>query len=89
MHVSTHKHQEPTMKRTTVMIPEDLKIRAARRANAVGISLGGFIRESLERALKSDGSAALDDPYMRDDSVYDGDIPDDLAQNHDKYLYGD
>ena len=28
------------MKRTTVMIPEDLKIRASRRANAVGISLG-------------------------------------------------
>ncbi len=66
------------MKRTTVMIPEDLKIRAARRANAVGISLGGFIRESLERALKSDGNLAVDDPYMSDNSVYEGDIPADL-----------
>jgi len=71
------------------MIPEDLKIRAARRANAMGISLGGFIRESLERALKSYGKMALDDPYMCDNSIYEGDIPADLAQNHDKYLYGD
>ena len=77
------------MKRTTIMIPEDLKIRAARRANAVGISLGGFIRESLERALNSDSKVALDDPYLSDNSVYEGDIPADLAQNHDKYLYGD
>jgi len=75
------------MKRTTVMIPEDLKIRATIRANAVGISLGGFIRESLAKALRSDGNMALDDPYMNDNSVFEGDIPADLAQNHDKYLY--
>ena len=87
MYASQYKGN--TMKRTTVMIPEDLKIRAARRANAVGISLGGFIRESLERALKSDGNLAFEDPYMSDNSVYEGDIPADLAQNHDQYLYGD
>jgi len=83
------KYKGNTMKRTTIMIPEDLKIRAARRANAVGISLGGFIRESLERALNSDSKVALDDSYLSDNSVYEGDIPADLAQNHDKYLYGD
>lgn len=83
------KFEGYTMKRTTIMIPEDLKIRAARRANAVGISLGGFIRESLEKALKSDSKVAHDDSYMSDDSVYEDDIPADLAQNHDKYLYGD
>jgi hypothetical protein len=83
------KYKGNTMKRTTIMIPEDLKIRAARRANAVGISLGGFIRESLERALNSDGKVALDDPYLSDNSVYEDDIPTDLAQNHDNYLYGD
>ena len=83
------KYKGNMMKRTTIMIPEDLKIRAARRANAVGISLGGFIRESLERALNSDSKVALDDPYLSDNSVYEGNIPADLAQNHDKYLYGD
>ncbi len=77
------------MKRTTVMIPEDLKIRAAKRANSVGVSLGGFIRESLEKALKSEVAGTLDDPFLSDNAIFEGDTPLDLAQNHDKYLYGD
>jgi predicted DNA binding CopG/RHH family protein len=48
------------MKRTTVMIPEDLIIRASKHANAVGISLGEFIRESLEKALKSNPAGETD-----------------------------
>jgi len=47
------------------MIPEDLKNRASRRANAVGISLGEFIREALEKALKSNPSSSLDDPFLK------------------------
>ena len=77
------------MRRTTVMIPEDLKIRAARRANSAGLSLGGFIRESLERALKSDVAGTLDDPFLNDNAVYEDDTKVDLAQNHDTYLYGE
>ena len=76
------------MKRTTVMIPDDLKIRAARRAESLGISFGEFIRDSLEKNLKSNVAVALDDPYITDREVYKGDTPTDLAQNHDKYLYG-
>ena len=77
------------MKRTTIMMPEDLKIRAAKRADTLGVSLGEFIRDSLERILKSDNVIIFDDPYLGDDAVYDGDTPIDLSQNHDKYLYGD
>jgi hypothetical protein len=77
------------MRRTTVMIPDDLKIRAARRANLTGLSLGGFIRESLERALKSDAAGTLDDPFLADNAVYEGDTEVDLAKNHDIYLYGE
>jgi len=77
------------MRRTTVMIPEDLKIRAVRRANSAGLSLGGFIRESLERALKSDAAGTLDDPFLNDNAVYEDDTEVDLAQNHDIYLYGE
>lgn len=77
------------MKRTTVMIPEDLKIRASRRANAVGISLGEFIRESLEKALKSIPAGSIDDPFLNDNAVYGGDTPVDLALDHDKHLYED
>ena len=77
------------MKRTTVMIPEDLKNRASRRASSTGISLGGFIRESLERALRADNAVMNDDPFLTDNAVYEGNTEVDLAQNHDKYLYGD
>jgi len=77
------------MRRTTVMIPEDMKIRAARQASSMGLSLGGFIRESIERALKVDDTRMPDDPYLADNAVYDGDAETDLAKNHDLYLYGE
>jgi hypothetical protein len=83
------KDGECDMKRTTVMIPEDLKIRAARHAKAVGISLGEFIRESLEKALKSNPAGFLDDSFLNDNAVFEGETPVDLALDHDKYLYED
>ena len=49
-----YNYVENAMKRTTVMLPEDLKNRAIRHANAIGISLGVFIRESLEKAVLMD-----------------------------------
>ena len=75
------------MKRTTVMIPEDLKIRAVKRANSLGISLGEFIRESLEKALKSNPAVFLDDPFLNVNAVFEGETPVDLALHHDEYLF--
>lgn len=75
------------MRRTTIMIPDDLKIRAAKRADSLGISLGEFVRVSLERNLKPDNVALREDPYLTDNAVYEGETPTDLAQNHDDYLY--
>ena len=78
------------MKRTTIMLPEDLKIRALKKANVLGLSLGGFIRESLEHALQSKNSGQMSvDPFFTDDAVYQKETPPDLAENHDDYLYGD
>lgn len=77
------------MKRTTVMIPENLKTRAAKRANSMGISLGEFIRDSLEKTLKANPNKSADDPFLNDNSVYKGDTPIDLSRNHDHYLYED
>lgn len=78
------------MKRTTVMIPEDLKIQAVKHANLAGISLGGFIRKALERALEPpNGDKLADDPFFTDRVVFNGETPSDLARNHDEYLYGD
>ena len=78
------------MKRTTVMIPEDLKIQALKHASMTGMSLGGFIREALERALQlANGDKLVDDPFFTDRVVFNGETPSDLARNHDEYLYGD
>ena len=80
------------MKRTTIMIPEDLKMRAIGRAKIMEISLGGFIRESLERALQcpyKDGSIHDEDPFFADNTVFSGQTPSGLALNHDDYLYGE
>ena len=77
------------MKRTTVMLPEDLKLKAEKRAEKMGISLGELIRLSLETQVRKKTDTVGDDPFLSDNAVFSGDVPDDLSLNHDKYLYGD
>ena len=77
------------MKRTTIMLPDNLKMRAVKHAEIMGLSLGGFIRESLEKTLQPpDVDHADDDPFFADSVVYRGKTPKDLALNYDDYLYG-
>jgi len=70
------------------MLPARLRTRAIARARQLGISMGEFIRRSMESMLTGarDGG---DDPLIADAAVFDGPVPDDLASNHDRYLYGD
>ncbi|MBW1799464.1 MAG: hypothetical protein JRJ85_01920 [Deltaproteobacteria bacterium] len=78
------------MERTTIMMPGDLKIKALKRASMMGISLGQFIRESIEKSLDDyQKNRPMDDPLFSDDAVCHGKIPRDLAENHDKYIYGE
>lgn len=74
------------MKRTTVMLPHDLKARAANEARRRGVSLGSLIRSSLEAML---GVGVATDPLFADSVVYEGESPADLSANHDDYLYGE
>ncbi len=74
------------MKRTTIMLPEALRRRAAARARQRGVSLGELIRDSLDAALP--GSSYEQDPLF-EDVIFDGPAPRDLAARHDKYLYDD
>jgi len=77
------------MKRTTIMLPDDLKMRALKHAEITGLSLGGFIRESLEKTLQPlDVDQVDEDPFFADNVVYQGKTPKDLALNFDDYLYG-
>ena len=78
------------MKRTTIMIPNELKTRATRHAKKIGMSLGGFIRESLEKAMEVENRRPGEDdedPFFSDKAVFSGKSPSDLSANHDDYLY--
>jgi hypothetical protein len=75
------------MKRTTVMLPARLRARAIARARRLGISMGELIRRSME-AMLADPAGDGDDPLVADEAVFKGPLPDDLASNHDRYLYG-
>lgn len=74
------------MKRTTIMLPSELKTKAIQKANQKGISLGELIRESLEVILNNPEGYFKDDPLFADDAVFHDQGPEDLARNHDHYL---
>jgi hypothetical protein len=76
------------MKRTTVMIPAELKARALRQARKRGVSLGSMIREALESNLDSAVDAS-EDPLFADMAVYGGPVPRNLSEAHDEYLYSE
>jgi hypothetical protein len=51
---------------------------------------GAIIREALKKSLDSEnGKPTDDDPLFLDNAVFDVTTPEDLASNHDGYLYGD
>ena len=75
------------MKRTTIMLPPELKMKALQRANQMGISLGELIRNSLTALLHHSKEQTTDDPLFTDNNVFNDQGPQDLAENHDRYLY--
>ena len=77
------------MHRTTIMLPEELKAQAERRARRLGVSFGKLVREALAAHLATEPPAATRDPLFADHAVYDGPVPSDLSEQHDDYLYGD
>ena len=76
------------MRRTTIMLPEDLKSRAVKYAQKRGLSMGELIRHALEMLLSTKAEDSLD-PFFSDTAVFRGKGPEDLVQNHDEYLYGE
>jgi len=76
------------VKRTTIMLPEDLKVQAEKAARKNRVSLGQFIRVSIEKAVRRVGMSGQEDPFFSDKLVWKGSAPRDGALRHDKYLYG-
>ena len=77
------------MRRTTIMLPDDMRTRATQLARHMGISLGELIRKSLTATLDGSREQGLGDPLLADDAVYRGEAPPDLSAHHDDYLYGE
>jgi hypothetical protein len=77
-----------SMLRTTIMLPRDLKERAAREARSRGVSLGELIREALAGLLRGEQDPTGQDPLLGDTAVYEGPVPADTSERHDELLYG-
>ena len=79
--------ESASMKRTTVMLPADLRRRAFRRAKEQGVSFGVVVRDSLDAALPALEGVAGDDALFADGAVWPGRVPRALAREHDRFLY--
>ena len=77
------------MHRTTIMLPDKLKVQAQAQARERGISLSEFIRTALEHETTKSSRSSPADPLFADHAVFKGETPPDLASHHDDYLYGD
>ena len=76
--------------RTTIMLPPELKTRAANQAKKMKISLGQYIRETLEKSLETENSKVTEaDSLFLDNAVFDSRTLENLTSDHDAYLYGD
>lgn len=78
------------MDRTTIMLPPELKTRASNQAKKMRVSLGQYIRDALQKSLDMENRSKVDDDSLfMDNAVFDDPTPEDLASDHDRYLYGD
>ena len=77
------------MKRTSIMLPQQLKMQASDKAHRLRMSLGEFIRRSILSSLGSSQERVKKDTLFADTTVFRGKTPKDLSQNHDRYLYGE
>lgn len=77
------------MQRTTIMLPEELKRRALRRARELGISFGEFVRTCMDEGVKkpNKNKGKPRDAFFADHAVWSGPAPRDGARNTDTYLY--
>ena len=76
------------MHRTTILLPEDLRRDSEREASRLGISLGELIRRRLRQGAPANTSAAerVRSRFFRREP-WVGAGPNDVAVNHDAYLY--
>lgn len=67
-----------------VPFPDDLRQQAELAARERGISLDEFVRRCVSETVMH---PVAGDPLFADGAVFSGEAPQDLAANHDRYLY--
>jgi len=77
------------MERTTVMIPAGLKDRIELEAKRRGISMGSFIRHSLEQELNRRVPLSKNDSFFGDQQVFSGKVPGKDSLKFDDVIYGE
>ncbi len=74
------------MHRTTILLGDDIRRRAARQARAQGLTLSEWIRRRLAEGLGDESAPGRQRFFSR--QPWTGPGPADTAANHDAYLYG-
>jgi hypothetical protein len=74
--------------RTTLLLPENLKVASEIYARSKRISLGALIRTQLAAVVDASGhDSRREDPLFASFAPFEGPMPSDLALNHDAALY--
>jgi hypothetical protein len=68
----------------TIQVSDDLRDKVAQAAQHRGMALDEFIRLCLSSVVDRKS-----DPLFSDSAVFSGEVPSDLSQDHNDYLYGD
>lgn len=83
-----------SMNRTTIVLPDDVKAEALKRARAKGVSFGALMREALDRLLKEPAEDAAQQSRRKAVEAmlrFGEDAPagpPQLSDRLDDYLYG-
>jgi hypothetical protein len=77
------------MSRTTVVLPEDLRLRAKERARRDGMSFAELVRQAVEARVGAPSGRVEEDPLFGDIPVFEGVVPPTSSENHDVELYGE
>ena len=67
----------------TVRVSDELRDKAVLAARQRGLTLDEFVQLCLSSLVDR-----KQDPLFCDSAVFSGDVPSDISQNHDRYLYG-
>ena len=82
------------MNRTTIVLPDDIKAEALKRAQAQGVSFGALVREALGKLMQEPSENAAQRSRrqavaaMLQFSQHAQAGPVDLSERLDDYLYG-